>query len=311
MKTKLEQFIIRNRKRNAHLYDDTLINGQDYIICPVSNERLSMIKSSYITNILKMTVEEYDLLYPGIRGVSLARIHNIKTGLKQIDNSTGLTKYELSQVKAREKLSKIDDNGVSGYKKKGQKTKQTHMNTIDEYGRNGYRRQADARLTTILPNGLTVEQNAHIKQKETLCINNTTGTGGASKISKKILAPLLELLKDNNIKFYFDKEEYGIKDTDSGNFYFWDLTIPEFKITIEYQSLAWHADPTISDEQWNAWKPPRGKIKTAVEVLEYDYNKARSIYKHRGFVTYYVWERNHTQDIEDILCLLKTMIMKY
>lgn len=138
MKTKLEQFIIRNRKRNAHLYDDTLINGQDYIICPVSNERLSMIKSSYITNILKMTVEEYDLLYPGIRGVSLARIHNIKTGLKQIDNSTGLTKYELSQVKAREKLSKIDDNGVSGYKKKGQKTRQTHMNNIDEYGRNGY-----------------------------------------------------------------------------------------------------------------------------------------------------------------------------
>ena len=57
MKTKLEQFINRNKKRNAHLYDDNLINGQDYILCPVSKERLSMIKSSYIIRVLGMTVE--------------------------------------------------------------------------------------------------------------------------------------------------------------------------------------------------------------------------------------------------------------
>lgn len=311
MKSKVEQFKERNKKRNAHLYEHGLTQGHDYIVCPVSNERLSMIKSSYITKVLGMTVEKYDALYPGIRGVSQTRKFNIKNGLAQIDPISGLTKYELSQIKSREILKQIDDTGKSGYKRKGERTRATHMNNLDEFGRNGYRRQADFRLTTKLPNGLTIEQNAHIKQKETLIHNKKTGTGGASKVSIKVLSPILELLKDRNIEYYFDKNEYGIKDPDSKNYYFWDLTIPTFKLTIEYQSNAWHANPSLTEDLWNKWRPPRGKIKTADEVLEYDYNKARSLYKHRGFVTYYVWENTCIQDVEDLLCLLKTQNMKY
>ena len=75
--------------------------------------------------------------------------------------------------------------------------------------------------------------------------------------------------------------------------------------------MAWHADPTLTEDLWSSWKPPRGKLKTATEVLTYDYDKARSLYKHRGFVTYYVWEKSHKQDIENILCLLKTLNTKF
>lgn len=139
MKSPLEIFKNRNKKRNSSLYDSSMIEGIDYIICPKSDERLSMIKSNYIKNILGMTVEEYDRLYPGIRGVSPKRKNNIKLGLQQIDPETGLNKYELSQLKARETLKKIDSiTGFSGYKKKGQKTRDTHLNKIDELGRNGY-----------------------------------------------------------------------------------------------------------------------------------------------------------------------------
>jgi hypothetical protein len=137
MKSKLDEFISRNRKRNAHLYENNLILGVDYLICPVSNERLSMIKSSYIEKVLQMSVEEYDKTYPNVRGVCKKRIENIKTGLLKLDES-GLTKHQISTIKAKESLSKIDSTGVSGYKKKGQKTRQTHMNNIDEFGRNGY-----------------------------------------------------------------------------------------------------------------------------------------------------------------------------
>jgi outer membrane protein assembly factor BamA len=66
----------------------------------------------------------------------------------------------------------------------------------------------------------------------------------------------------------------------------------------------------VSDQEWKSWKPPRGNKKTAEEVLKYDYNKARSLYKNRGFLTYYIWQKTEKENIEEILCLLKTMIMK-
>lgn len=310
MNAKLTQFIKRNRRRNEHLYQPGLVQGQDYVVCPVSNQRLSMIKSSYIEKILGMTVSDYETLYPNIERICSARKENIKNGLKEIDNTTGLTKYKIGQLKAKQTLSSIDETGVSGYKKKGQKTRATHMSKIDELGRNGYRRQADARLTTILSNGLTVEQNAHKKQKETLIKNNKTGNGGASKLSKKAFEPVLEFLKEKNIRYYFDKTEYGIKDSVTGKYYFWDLTIPELKMVIEYQSNAWHANPLLSEQEWKNWRPSRGKKKTADEILKYDYDKAKSLYRNRGYLTYYIWQKSEKENIKEIMCLLKTMIMK-
>lgn len=138
MTEKIEQFKTRNRRRNADLYQADKIEGIDYIICPVSLERLSMIKKSYIERVLKMTVVEYDNQHPGARGSSLARTRNIKKGLHLKDPVSGKTKYEISQEKARKVLSQVDENGVSGYKKKGEKTRATHMKNIDENGRNGY-----------------------------------------------------------------------------------------------------------------------------------------------------------------------------
>lgn len=311
MDDKIHQFIKRNRIRNAKLYAPNLIKGEDYIVCPVSNERLLIIKSNYITKVLGMTVEEYDQNFPNVQKRCQAHRNNIKTGLHAIDFETGLTKYQVSQIKAKEILSSVDENGISGYDRKGQKTRATHMSKVDEFGRNGYRRQADARLTTILPNGLTVEENAHRKQKETLIANHKTGTGGASKISKKILAPILDFLNEQGIDHYFDKTEYGIKCVDTGNCYFYDLTITRFNMTIEYQSSAWHSNPSWDLMKWNNWSPPRGVKKSAQAALKYDYEKAKALYKHRGITTYYVWEDSANEDIEGLLCLLKTQIMKY
>lgn len=311
-RTKIEEYIARNRKRNAHLYSGpALVENIDYVVCPVTGERRTMITEPYVTKVLGMTMEQFTAMYPDAVLMSQARVQNVKAGLQEIDSETGLTKHELSKKKSTATLSAIDpETGLRGYDKIGQKTRATHMSNVDEFGRNGYQRQVHGRLTTVLDNGLTVEQNAHIKQRQTMMQTFSTGTGGASRQSIKVLKPLLEFLDQNKVKYYFDKQEYCILCPDSQNYYFSDLAIPDFKLVIEYQSKAWHADPALTDEEWNNWKPPRGVAKTAKEVLDYDYNKARSLYKHRGMVTYYVWQRTEKTDIEEILCLLKTMIMK-
>jgi len=138
MNTKLTQFIKRNRRRNAHLYQPGLIEGQEYVVCPISSERLSMIKDNYITCILGMNVEDYPL----VQRICQVRKENIKQGLQKIDPDTGLTAYEVGQIKARTVLKQIDESGLSGYDRKGKKTRATHMNNIDELGRNGYSRLA-------------------------------------------------------------------------------------------------------------------------------------------------------------------------
>jgi len=161
MNKKIEQFKKRNRKRNAHLYQVNKSEGIDYIVCPVSQERVSMIKSSYIERVLSMTVDVYDALYPGVRGVSETRKKNIKKGLQQVDPVTGKTKYEISQEKSRKVLLETNENGVSGYKRKGEKTRATHMKNIDEFGRNGYSQLASKAIvkgnTTKAKKGLILE----------------------------------------------------------------------------------------------------------------------------------------------------------
>ena len=154
MTTKLENFIKRNRRRNSHLYAPGLSQGDDFVVCPVSLERLSMIKSSYIQKILGMTVDEYDQKYPGIQKICNSRKKNISAGLQTIDPVSGLTRYQFSQTKARQTLKQTDASGMSGYKKKGQKTRATHMSKIDEFGRNGYSQLASK---AILKGNLTKE----------------------------------------------------------------------------------------------------------------------------------------------------------
>jgi hypothetical protein len=310
MTTKLQAFIKRNRIRNADLYSDDKIELIDYVYCPLSGCRMVNM-TKYITDTLDMTHSAYDALYPNNVKVAQSLSKRIQKGVQAIDPETGLTKYELGQRKARETLATPDENGETGYDKKGKKTKATHLSKVDENGRNGYQRQAHGRVTTILENGLTVEENAHIKRQETINQTNVTGTGGASELSKIELKPILEYLDSNDIKYYFDKTEYAITDRDTGKNYSFDLTISQFKMAIEYQSKAWHSNPAWSDEKWNNWKQPLGVSKTPEACLEYDYTKAKSLYKERGYITYYVWQDSSKADIEGILCLLETMNTKY
>jgi len=49
---------------------------------------------------------------------------------------------------------------------------------------------------------------------------------------------------------------------------------------------------------------------SAAEKLQLDYKKAEVLQECRNIKTYYVWEDTSLNDVERILCLLKTQIMK-
>jgi len=283
MNKKLQEFLKRNKKRNASLYTHAAIEGHDYVICPESAARRRMITVPYIEKILLMTVEDYDIKYPGIQKIATARLELISSRLKEKDKETGLTKHQLSVKKSDISRSIVGDDGLTVNQRKGAKTKKTHLLNIDENGQNGYQQQAHARQKSVLDSGLTVQQEANLKGQKTCMDNNSRRPKGASKESKKELRPLIDYLDEHNVKYYFGEKEYGLR----GNtqYYFYDLVIPEYLMVVEYNGKNFHPHPVLSE--WSSWKQ-LFTGKSALDVMEHDYNKAKEIYNQRGFHTWYV-----------------------
>ena len=140
--TKLELAARRSQRRNPELYLPTAVKNIDYVECPISGIRMHMITSKHIINNLNMTVEQFDQQFPDIVKTSQAHVNAISQGVRAVDPITGLPKCKIAQIKAQETLTQVDENGINGYQKKGQKTRATHMSKIDEFGRNGYSRLA-------------------------------------------------------------------------------------------------------------------------------------------------------------------------
>lgn len=186
MATKLEEFIKRNRKNNADLYQAGMVENVDYVYCPISECRMINM-GRYITETLGMTHEEYDALYPNTVKVAQSLSKRIQKGVQTIDPVTGLTKYELGQQKARVTLSTPDENGETGYDKKGKKTKATHMSNVNAHGQNGYSQLASKAIingnNTKIEKGLImpVEQRSEFKRYSALVHYET-------KVGKKIVS---------------------------------------------------------------------------------------------------------------------------
>jgi len=121
---KIESFIKRNRRRNKHLWEEDKKEGYDFIVCPVTKARLSMIKSSYIERTLEMSMEEFDRRYPDQQKTCKKRIENISDGLKSIDEETGLTKHQLSIHNSNRYITgMVSKNGKKEYLRKYRRLK--------------------------------------------------------------------------------------------------------------------------------------------------------------------------------------------
>lgn len=295
----------RTKNRNPQFYAPDAVEGVDYVVCPVSQARFRHIRADHITNVLGMTLDEFNAKFPETKMVAQGRIEAIKRGLSVITDN-GLTVHQNAHQKAVETLQSVGADGMRGYDKLGAKTRATHLGQVDENGLNGYQRQVKSRLETISENGLSVMQNSLIKRDATLTKTMVNGTGGASKASKIALEPIINILELRGVKYYFDTHEYRVTDTDNNVVYSFDLTIPDFGIAIEYNSNAYHADPRLTDSEWSSWRPVRGELRSASDVYLYDMNKARALYKFRNYLTFFVWENSIDIDVENVISFISS-----
>ena len=309
-KTKIEIFLERNFYRNASLYIATAVEGIDYVCCPMSGARLRFIRKDYIEKVLGINLESYKKQFPNQQMVCSGRVDTIKAGLQQVDSISGVSKHALSIQKSRVSKNKINPlTGITPNQQIGKSARKTHMSNVDEYGRNGYQKQAYNRITTILPSGKTIEQESHEKRKKTVADNHTNARS-ASKLSKKSLLPVLNLLDSIGEKYYFDNTEFVVYDRELQINYFYDLVCPSIGLVVEYQSIRYHAWPKMSKDEWLNWREPfTGQ--TADEKQLYEDRKSDIMKKVHGMDVRYVWEPTTQSDVEEILCFLKTQIMKY
>lgn len=295
--SKLRSFLARNNKRNSHLYNPGCEEGKDYVVCPVSGARLIMIKRNYITGTLNMSIEDFNLAFPGIQKIASSRKNNIKTGLAMIDEETGLSKHQISVMKSNMTREKIGPDGLSGYARKGLKSKATHV------ARGGYKEIARKRNETILPNGLSVQQNACLQGMETRKKKGSKRITGASKASKRDLAPILEFLDAKKIKYYFDKTEYGLRT--ENNYFYYDLVVPDLKLVVEYDGESFHPHPNLSEAERLTWRQVYTR-RTADEVDDLDRKKSSAILEKRGFSTIRVYERSSSEDVALLLSYISS-----
>lgn len=290
--SKVKAFIKRNRERNKALYllpDSD--EGTAFIVCPVLKVRTLNIKKKYIEGVLNMTVDAFKEKFPDAKLSCKGHASRIATGLTAIDEKTGLTKHKLSAVGAKATLSKVGKDGLTGYARKGLKTKETHEAKIDENGLNGYERLAQYRNDTLAPDGRTIQQVAREKSIENqLKKNGGTINRSASKLSKDRMADITKWITDKGLKYYFDDKEYALWDRENKRTYLYDLVIPELKICFEYQSNAYHPSMYLTESEWKTWMPVMGRKVSSDEKSKYDTNKARLLYNERNFLTWFIWE---------------------
>ncbi len=149
-----------------------MVEGEDYVICPLCSIRMSMIKSTHITNRHKMPLADFDLSYPNTQKICKNRVINIKNGLAKTDEN-GLTKHQISVAKAQVTKNAIGEDGLSIHQKIGIKTRNTHLRNKDENGLNGYQRIAKVarpkQIKTMARNGDAIKPE---ERHQWLCYRN-------------------------------------------------------------------------------------------------------------------------------------------
>jgi hypothetical protein len=117
----------------------------------------------------------------------------------------------------------------------------------------------------------------------------------ASGASRKIFDPLLEWCRENSIKPYYGIEgnnEYFLYDKENNHIYFYDFTILDKKVIIEFHGEHCHPNPLkLTNEEWVNWRNAYNKSITAEDQHTFDLRK-KEVAEMNGFTYIVIWSND-------------------
>lgn len=167
----------RKRKDSLHLYKPDAKEGYDYQECPITGRRMASITGRYIKT-LPTTEEEYFRYFPELKEVPEGRkeidrlakqkLYVDENGNHIINESTGqpMTVVEVNIMRKMETMKQVGEDGLTGIQRAGMKSREAHLNNIDENGMNGYNRIAQKAIIkgnqTKIDKGIISADNVEI-----------------------------------------------------------------------------------------------------------------------------------------------------
>jgi len=148
------------------------------------------------------------------------------------------------------------------------------------------------------------EVEGTLKYTEMRRKRNTSFNAMASKESLVAFRPILDYCDVHNLKYYLGVDgnnEWHIRD--GTHTYFYDLTIPDLSIIVEYNGIAFHPSKHLNTEQLLEWKQLFSH-KSAGDVIELD-NIKKEVATKNGWHLFYIYADDIIHDLNIIRDYIK------
>lgn len=124
--------VMRNKKDQQHLFVDGLQLGVDYLMCPLTGMRKTVMKESHFTKLGFSSFADALKMFPELVTSLPSMVDNrVKAQSAVID---GKSSRQLAEEKRRASRSTIGEDGLTVDQRAGEKGKHTKETTCDAYG---------------------------------------------------------------------------------------------------------------------------------------------------------------------------------
>lgn len=292
-------------------------------LTPLQKRELTLNKIDPLTGLSKRQVRTKKMAKSQVTGGEdgLTPRQRAEAKLSQIDPKTGLTYKQLAGKKAQQTLSEVDPStGLTGLQTKTKKTRESwenktveelasiqakRMTTMSQTLETGLTRYQKMGLkisktkTTIDPeSGCSIAQLVAIRNKQNPIWHQKTTRGRASKESLLIFDAVIKQVSHLPITYIYGHAngcEWWLR-TKDGAIKYYDFTIPEIKLIVEYHGDRYHPNVNkLSPEELNKWRTPYTH-KSAQEVIDNDQVKLSTAVE-QGYELIVVWSTDVREQI--------------
>lgn len=263
-----KKYFNQSRIRNSPL-DPKYVSERDGVSSEEAAEKVKKLKEAY-----KTSKENFILKYGKKVGIQKYNEFVFKVSNNSIFNLNYWINMGFAKAKAKQMRAEFFKNNSS-------------INSVEFWQKRG----------------LSASQ-AKSKVKE-ICIKRGVSFMSASKQSLTYFNSINEKLLTLGFKPRFgvpNNSEFSIWDNERKKLCFYDFTVPELKVIIEFNGDKFHPNPNkLSKSEWDSWRVPyTDRIYTADEIAEKDRQKMNLAIRN-GFDFLVIWSSDpYSENMEKI-----------